>query len=201
MSILAKHGAVHGAKFDQLNDIASRPWGIPIAKVNLKHACLQCPVHPMTGPCVLSMDRHFDVDLRLPFGLQSCPTRPTPWQKGCSLSQTQGNCDGMTVPVFTTEYSKPNLRSRICRVHPVTARIRTYPFYRQSELNVLTLSLYLFLFPALPFASIATNATGSRTPFLRHERIWGGSWAKQTIVTGAFGGLGARDRVGIGLVL
>ena len=122
MGILAKHGAVNGANFDQRHDIAFRP-GTQIAKVNLQHAFLQCPVHPLTGPCVLSMDRHFDVDLRIPFGLQSSHTRPTPWQKGCSLSPTKGNCYGVTAPGFTPEHSKPNLRSRTCIFHPVTVRI------------------------------------------------------------------------------
>ena len=121
----------------------------------------------------LVWNRHLDVDLRLPFGLQSSPTRPIPWQKGYSLSRTKGNCDGVTAPGFTPEHPNPNLLSRTCIFHLVTAHIRTFPFYRHSGLSVLTPSLSLSPFLALPFASRVTIATGSRTPFTRHERIWG----------------------------
>ena len=121
----------------------------------------------------LVWNRHFDVDLRLDFGLQSFPTRPNRWQKGCSLSRTKGNCYEVIAPGFIPEHSKPILPSRTCIFYLVTARVRTYPFCRQSGLNVLTISLSLFLFPALPFASIVTIATGGRTPCARHECIWG----------------------------
>ena len=108
------------------------------------------------------------------FGLRSSPTRPTPWQKGCSLSGTKGNCYGVTAPDFIPEHSKPNLREFTHALfYPVTASIRTYPFYRHSGRSVPALSLSLFLFHALPFASIVTIATCGRTPFARHERIWG----------------------------
>ena len=147
--------------------------GTPIAKVNLKHAFLQCPVHPMTDACVLSMDRHFDVDLRLPFGLQSSPTRQTSWQKGCSLSRTKGNCYEVTAPGFTPEHSKPNLRRRTCIFHPATARILSFlsalwPQRTNTFAFLVSVSCVTFCLRA-----IVTIATGSRTPFARHKHIWG----------------------------
>ena len=117
------------------------------------------------------MDRHSDADLRLPFGLQSSPTHPTPWQKRCSLLRTKCNCFRVTALGFTQEHLKPNLRNRTRIFHPVTACVRIYPSYRHSGPKVLTLSLSLFLFPASPFTSIVTIAIGNRTPFARHECI------------------------------
>ena len=77
------------------------------------------------------------------------------------------------MPGFTPEHSKPNLRCRTCIFHPVTVRIRTYPFYRHSGPTFKHLRFLFFPFPALPFASIVTIATGRRAPIARHERIWG----------------------------
>ena len=125
------------------NSISSRVshqgLGTPIAKINLKHACLQCPVHPMAGPCVLSMDRHSDADLRLPFGLQPSPTRPTPLAEGWQPLAHEDNCCGVTAPGFTPEHPKPKLRNRTRKFHSVTTRIQKYTFYRHSGPNVLTL--------------------------------------------------------------
>ena len=60
VNILAKHGGGGGGCRTPSSIscmISHLGRGTPIAKINLKHAFLQCPVHPMTGPCVLCIEQ------------------------------------------------------------------------------------------------------------------------------------------------
>ena len=73
--IPVENGAVQYVRFDQIiRMIAQQGRGVLIAKVDLKHAFRQCPVHPDDWPllCYKWEDQYY-VDVRLPFGLRSSP--------------------------------------------------------------------------------------------------------------------------------
>lgn len=79
--------------FDQiLRMITQFGRGAPIAKVDLKHAFRQCPVHPDDWPLLCyCWDGSFYVDLRLPFGLRSSPALFNFLAEAlCSLLQARG---------------------------------------------------------------------------------------------------------------
>ena len=71
--IPVENGAVQYVRFDQIiRMIAQLGRGALIAKVDLKHAFRQCPVHPDDWPllCYKWEDQYY-IDVRLPFGLRS----------------------------------------------------------------------------------------------------------------------------------
>ena len=73
--IPVENGAVQYVRFDQIvRMVAQLGRGALIAKVDLKHAFRQCPVHPDDWPllCYKWEDEYY-VDVRLPFGLHSSP--------------------------------------------------------------------------------------------------------------------------------
>ena len=80
-----------------------------------------------------------------------------PLAEGLQQARTKGNCYGVTAPGFTPEHSKPKLRSRTCIFHPVTVRIRTYPFCRHSGLNKLTPWLSFFPVSCVTFCLNSYN--------------------------------------------
>ena len=91
--IPAEHGAVQYAKFDQIiRMIAHLGRGALIAKVDLKHAFRQCPVHPDDWPLLCyEWNGHYYVDLRLPFGLRSSPALFNSLAEGlCDLLRAKG---------------------------------------------------------------------------------------------------------------
>ena len=91
--IPVEHGAVQYVRFDQIiRMIAQLGRGALIAKVDLKHAFRQCPVHPDDWPllCYKWEDQYY-VDVRLPFGLRSSPALFNKLAEGlCCLLRTKG---------------------------------------------------------------------------------------------------------------
>ena len=90
--IPAEHGAVQYANFDQIiRMIAHLGRGALIAKVDLKHAFRQCPVHPDDWPLLCyEWNGHYYVDLRLPFGLRSSPALFNSLAGLCDLLHAKG---------------------------------------------------------------------------------------------------------------
>ena len=91
--IPVENGAVQYVRFDQIiRMIAQLGRGALIAKVDLKHAFRQCPVHPDDWPllCYKWEDQYY-VDVRLPFGLRSSPALFNKLAEGlCCLLRTKG---------------------------------------------------------------------------------------------------------------
>lgn len=73
--IAADEFGLHYTSFDALlRMICSFGRGALIAKVDLRHAFRQCPVHPADWPLLCyQWEGKFFVDMRLPFGLRSSP--------------------------------------------------------------------------------------------------------------------------------